>query len=80
MSVEDRVELNWCGQLLSSGLNPCSNRQAEGILTCELQTSLPHSCTLEVIPLMGEVVEKVTSAVVDNDNLSAGVIKKQVDI
>lgn len=51
-----------------------------GILTSELKTSLPHSCTLEVIPLMGEVVEKVTSAVVDNDNLSAGVIKKQVDI
>lgn len=60
--VEDSLELNQYGQLLSSGLNSCSNRQAEVILTCELQTSLPPCCTSEVIHLMGEVAEKVTSA------------------
>lgn len=60
-------------QSVWSAISSCSNRQAEVIVTCELQTSLPHCCTLEVILLMGEVAEKVASAVVDNDNLSAGV-------
>lgn len=46
------------------------------ILTCESQTSLLHCHTflLEVIALMEEVTEEVTSAIVDNIKLSDGVV------